>query len=125
MDDAAVFFDQPEADTLEFVAIAIDQDDEGQIDLVADLVRRAKAQKIKVLVVAEEVSYYGSMGTTVATVMAEGENLVPMRLVAVRDMYLSSGDPYELMDLAGLNVPGVLDACHDVLERRKRIFAAG
>ncbi|MCB1215909.1 transketolase family protein [bacterium] len=77
------------------------------------------------IVVAEEVSYYGSMGSTVATVMAEGEHLVPVRLVAVRDMYLSSGDPYELMDLAGLNVKGVLSACNDVLERRKRIFAAG
>ena len=51
--------------------------------------------------------------------------LVTGGLVAVRDMYLSSGDPYELMDLAGLNVKGVLDACNDVLERRKRIFAAG
>jgi pilus assembly protein CpaE len=56
LEDAAVFFDQPEADHLEFVALAIDQDDEGQIDLITDLVRRARAQKIKVLVVAEEVS---------------------------------------------------------------------
>lgn len=56
LEDAAVFFDQPEADNLEFVALAIDQDDEAQIDLITDLVRRANAQKIKVLVVAEEVS---------------------------------------------------------------------
>ena len=56
LEDAAVFFDQPEADHLEFVALAIDQDDEAQIDLISDLVRRAQAQKIKVLVIAEEVS---------------------------------------------------------------------
>ncbi|MDJ0637540.1 MAG: AAA family ATPase [Paracoccaceae bacterium] len=56
LDDAGVFFDQPEADHLEFVALAIDQDDEAQIDLISDLVRRATAQKIKVLVIAEEVS---------------------------------------------------------------------
>lgn len=56
LEDASVFFDQPEADTLEFVALAIDQDDESQIDTITDLVRRAIAQKIKVLVIAEEVS---------------------------------------------------------------------
>ncbi|MEM7719111.1 MAG: AAA family ATPase [Pseudomonadota bacterium] len=56
LEDAAVFFDQPEADHLEFVALAIDQEDEGSTDLIADLVRRAHAQRIKVLVIAEEVS---------------------------------------------------------------------
>jgi len=56
LEDAAVFFDQPEADHLEFVALAIDQEDEGAVDLIADLVRRAHSQKIKVLVIAEEVS---------------------------------------------------------------------
>lgn len=56
IEDASVFFDQPEADSLEFVALAIDQDDENDADLVADLVKRATAQKIKVLVIAEEVS---------------------------------------------------------------------
>ncbi|MEO1536616.1 MAG: AAA family ATPase [Pseudomonadota bacterium] len=56
LEDAAVFFDQPEADHLEFVALAIDQTDEGSLDLIADLVRRAHAQGIKVLVIAEEVS---------------------------------------------------------------------
>lgn len=56
LQDASVFFDQPEADTLEFVALAIDQEDEQEIDAITDLVRRAHAQKIKVLVIAEEVS---------------------------------------------------------------------
>ena len=56
LQDASIFFDQPEADTLEFVALAIDQEDEADIDVITDLVKRAKAQKIKVLIVAEEVS---------------------------------------------------------------------
>ncbi|MGR3514035.1 MAG: AAA family ATPase [Paracoccaceae bacterium] len=56
LEDAAVFFDQPEADHLEFVALAIDQEDEGSVDLIADLVRHAHSHKIKVLVIAEEVS---------------------------------------------------------------------
>lgn len=56
LQDAGVFFDQPEADTLEFVVLAVDQDDEAEADLLADLIKRATAQKIKVLIVAEEVS---------------------------------------------------------------------
>ena len=56
LQDASVFFDQPEADTLEFVVLAVDQDDEDEIDLIADLIKRATAQKIAVLIVAEEVS---------------------------------------------------------------------
>ena len=56
LQDASVFFDQPEADTLEFVVLAVDQEDEGEVDLIADLVKRASSQKIKVLIVAEEVS---------------------------------------------------------------------
>ncbi|NNE81828.1 MAG: AAA family ATPase [Silicimonas sp.] len=56
IEDASVFFDQPEADTLEFVVLAVDQEDEAHVDLVTDLVKRAAAQKIKILIVAEEVS---------------------------------------------------------------------
>ena len=56
LQDASVFFDQPEADTLEFVVLAVDQEDEAEVDLIADLVKRAASQKIKVLIVAEEVS---------------------------------------------------------------------
>lgn len=56
LEDASVFFDQPEADSLEFVVLAVDQEDETGIDLIADLVKRAAKQKIKVLIVAEEVS---------------------------------------------------------------------
>ena len=56
LEDASVFFDQPEADSLEFVALAVDQEDEDDADKITDLVKRAKAQNIKVLVIAEEVS---------------------------------------------------------------------
>ena len=73
--------------------------------------------------VAEEVSIYGGLGSTIARVVAEGENLVPLRVVAVRDMYLSSGDPKDLMDIAGLNVDGVYSAAQDVLARRAKTVA--
>ena len=54
--DAAVFLRQDDADTLEFVAIAIDQDDEDEIATIADLIKSADAKGIKVLLIAEEVS---------------------------------------------------------------------
>lgn len=56
IDDAIAFFDQPESDTLEFVAIAMDDQDEGNLAQIAEVIRRADAKGIKVLVVAEEVS---------------------------------------------------------------------
>ncbi len=56
VDDAGMFLDQPEADALEFVALAIDQEDEAEVDKLTDLVKRAASQKIKILIIAEEVS---------------------------------------------------------------------
>lgn len=54
--DASMYLDQPEADALEFIALAIDQEDEADVDQISDLIKRAISQKIKVLVIAEEVS---------------------------------------------------------------------
>ncbi len=56
IDDAAAFFGQPEADTLEFVAIAIDDDDEENLSKIAMTVKSAVEKGIKVIVIAEEVS---------------------------------------------------------------------
>lgn len=55
-EDAGVFLRQPEAKNLEFVAIAMDSDDEGDISSVAELIKVATERKIKVLLIAEEVS---------------------------------------------------------------------
>jgi transketolase len=71
------------------------------------------------VVVAEEVSVYGGMGSTIARVIGESETPVPFRGVAVRDMYLSSGDPAELMSIAGLDVKDIVAAVKDVLRRKK------
>jgi pilus assembly protein CpaE len=56
LDDASVFLDQPEAESLEFLALAIDQEDEADIDQIVDLIKRATSMKIKTLIIAEEVS---------------------------------------------------------------------
>lgn len=55
-EDAKQFLGQPDAASLEFVAIAIDAQDEAELAKISDLIRTASAQKIKVLVIAEDVS---------------------------------------------------------------------
>lgn len=55
-DDALAFLGQPEASHLEFVAIALDQEDEGDLSLIVDIISAAKAQRIKVILCAEDVS---------------------------------------------------------------------
>ena len=55
-DDGIVFLSQPEAATLEFVAIAVNGSDEADLARVADIVRAAKDRGIKVILIADEVS---------------------------------------------------------------------
>lgn len=56
LEDAVTFFGQPDADALEFVAIAMDDEDEGNLAQVADIIKQAVGKGIKVVVIAEEVS---------------------------------------------------------------------
>jgi len=55
-DDALPFFAQPEASALEFVAIAIDNDDEDQLQLIGEIISAADERGIRVVLVAEDVS---------------------------------------------------------------------
>lgn len=55
-DDAAVFLGQDEAQSLEFVAIAVNEDDENSLSEVGDLILQAKSQQIGVILIAAEVS---------------------------------------------------------------------
>ncbi|MEL6375588.1 MAG: AAA family ATPase [Pseudomonadota bacterium] len=54
--EALAFFNQPEAEDLEFIAVAIDQNDEGEISMLSEIISLAKARKIKVVLIAEDVS---------------------------------------------------------------------
>lgn len=54
--DAVAFLEQPEAVDLEFLAVALDDEDESDLALVMEIVRAAKARNIRVLLIAEEVS---------------------------------------------------------------------
>ena len=55
-EEAPLFFEQPEAAGLEFVAVAIGAEDEAEFDGIAEVIKAATARRIKVIVVAEEVS---------------------------------------------------------------------
>ncbi|MCX7670155.1 MAG: AAA family ATPase [Anaerolineae bacterium] len=58
-DDALAFFGQPDAATLEFVAIAVNAEDERDLGRIADIIRAAKDRGIKVILIADQVSPVG------------------------------------------------------------------
>ncbi|MBD3786450.1 MAG: AAA family ATPase [Sphingomonadales bacterium] len=55
-EDAVVFLSQPDADELEFIAIAVDSQDEGDLARISGIIAEAKAKGIRVILIAEEVS---------------------------------------------------------------------
>jgi pilus assembly protein CpaE len=54
--DALAFFAQPESEALEFIAIAMDDQDEANLAQITEVIRQAAARGIKAIVIAEEVS---------------------------------------------------------------------
>ena len=54
--EALAFFGQPEADSLEFVALAIDRDDEDNLVLLDEIISQAKSRGIDVILIAEDVT---------------------------------------------------------------------
>ncbi len=55
-EDAVLFLQQPDADELEFIAIAVDSQDEGDLTRISGIIAEAKARGIRVILIAEEVS---------------------------------------------------------------------
>ena len=53
--DAIVFFGQPEAAALEFIAIAMDADDEPEVELLGEIIEEAKSREIRVILITEDV----------------------------------------------------------------------
>ena len=54
--DSIAFLEQPDAEQLQFVALAIDHEDEAAIGMLEDIVTGAKSRRVKVILVAEDVS---------------------------------------------------------------------
>lgn len=55
-EDAVVFLNQPDAEMLEFVAIAVDSEDENNLARISGIIGTAKEKGIRVILIAEEVS---------------------------------------------------------------------
>jgi pilus assembly protein CpaE len=54
--EALAFFSQPEAESLEFIALALDGEDENNLVLMSEIIAQAKARGIKVILIAEDVT---------------------------------------------------------------------
>ncbi|WP_317057269.1 AAA family ATPase [Roseovarius rhodophyticola] len=54
--EALAFFNQPDAEALEFVALAIDESDEDDLSVLSEIISLASARSIKVILIAEDVS---------------------------------------------------------------------
>ncbi|MDC0657480.1 AAA family ATPase [Leisingera sp. SS27] len=54
--EALAFFGQSEAEPLQFIALAIDSADEGDLPLMGEIITQAKARGIKVILIAEDVT---------------------------------------------------------------------
>jgi len=54
--EAMAFFSQPEAEKLEFIAVAIDDEDEENLPLLGEVIAAAASREIKVILIAEDVT---------------------------------------------------------------------
>jgi pilus assembly protein CpaE len=55
-EDALVFLRQPDSSALQFVAIAVDSEDETELQKISDVIKAAKARKVKVVLIANQIS---------------------------------------------------------------------
>lgn len=54
--EALAFFGQPEAEGMEFIALAMDDADEDNLPMMTEIITQAKARDIKVILIAEDVT---------------------------------------------------------------------
>ncbi len=55
-EDALAFLEQPDSATLQFVAVAVDAEDEADLSRISEVIRTAKAKEIRVVLIADQVS---------------------------------------------------------------------
>ncbi len=54
--EARHFFEQPEAKALEFIAMALDAEDEDKTVFLSEIIKSAKSKSINVILIAEDVT---------------------------------------------------------------------
>jgi transketolase len=75
------------------------------------------AEETGAIVTAEEHLEHGGLGSSVARVVARYQP-VPMEFVAIKDTYVNSGKPAELLEKLGLTAKGIAQAVRAVLKRK-------
>lgn len=93
-DDAITFFGQPDAASLEFVAVAVNAEDEKDLGRITEIIKQAKTRGIKVILIADQVS--------------------PVALHQLLRLGAEDFVPYPLPD----------GALHDAIERMRKAQAA-
>ncbi len=95
-EDAASFLSQPEAKSLQFVTIAMDSEDEDSLPTISGVIAAAKAARVKVILIAEDVS-----PTALHQLLREGgDEFVPYplpenELARAIERVLTAEDPVE------------------------------
>lgn len=77
------------------------------------------ARRCGALVVAEEHSIYGGLGSAVAEAVSR-ECPVPIEFVGVPDTFAETGEANALLKRYGLDVTDIVDAAHKVIRRKSR-----
>jgi len=70
------------------------------------------------MVVAEEHTIWGGLGSAVATLLSK-KHPCKIEFVAIQDTYAESGQPYELLEKYGLTAPHIVEAARKVLGKKK------
>lgn len=77
----------------------------------------AAANETGAVVVAEEHSIYGGLGSAVSEVLVQNKP-VPMTFVGVKDTFTESGDYEALLSKYGLDANAIVSACNKVLGKK-------
>lgn len=92
------------------------------VHTIKPLDKKAIAKAVKEtggIVTAEEHSIIGGLGGAVAEVLVQSDDLVPVEMIGVRDVFGESGSPLDLMKLYGLTADNIVNAAHRVFKRKK------
>lgn len=76
------------------------------------------AKKTGAIVTAEEHLLTGGMGSNIARIVSENYP-VPIRFIGLKDKYVESGDPFDLLTKYNLTSNDIVKAVHDVLKLKK------
>ena len=73
------------------------------------------AKKTGAMVTAEEHLITGGMGSNIARIVAENCP-VPMKFIGLKDTYVESGDPFDLLVKYNLTSNDIVKAVHDIMK---------